>query len=202
MTVSTQRDRLLGLLDSTPIVRSSEIRRHGIDAKTVQRMVEAGDIVQVSRGVYARPDLDARSHHSLVEAQMIVQSGVVCLLSALSFHEVGTQAPRDVWMAVRRGSRVPKAGQSPIRVVTFSGQAFTEGVEQYEIEGIPVRIYSVAKTIADCFKYRNKLGTDVAIEALREAVHARRVDVNELLRCADICRVRSAMTPYLESVYQ
>ena len=202
MATQTQRDRLLELLDSTPVLRAGEIIRQGIDAKTVQRMVETGDIRRVSRGIYARPDLDVQSHHSLVEAQMIVDSGVVCLLSALSFHEIGTQTPRNIWMAIARGSRVPKTTHQPIRVVTFSGQAFTEGVEKHEIEGISVRVYSAAKTVADCFKYRNKMGTDVAIEALRDIVRTRKANVDELLRFADICRVRNVMTPYLESIVQ
>ena len=202
MATHTQRDRLVELLDSAPVLRVSEIRRQGIDSKTVQRMVETGDIRRISRGIYASPDLDVQSHHSLVEAQMIVDSGVVCLLSALSFHEIGTQSPRQIWMAIARGSRVPKTTHQPVRVVTFSGSAFTEGVEKHEIEGISVRVYSGAKTIADCFKYRNKLGLDVAIEALRDVVRTRKANVDELLRFADICRVRNVMTPYLESIVQ
>jgi predicted transcriptional regulator of viral defense system len=165
-------------------------------------MVERGEILRISRGLYGRLDTDASSHHSLVEAQMIVGSGVVCLLSALSFHEIGTQSPRMVWIAVARGSRVPRTAHQPIRVVSFSGRAFTEGIEEHLIEGVAIGVYSAAKTVADCFKYRFKLGTDVAIEALHEIVQSRKASADELLHFADICRVRSVMTPYLESVYQ
>lgn len=202
MTSQTQRDRLIKLFESTPILKSREIVEHHIDPKTVQRMVESGEVQRIARGIYARPDLEPESHHSLVEAQMIVDTGIVCLLSALSYHEIGTQIPRWVWMAVSRGTRLPKTPNHPIKVVTFTGEAFSEGIEEHEIEGFTVHIYSAAKTVADCFKYRNKIGTDVALEALREALQTRKAAVEEILHYADICRVRNVMMPYLESVLQ
>lgn len=202
MTSQTQRERLIELFKSTPILKSRDIAKHDIDAKTVQRMVESGEVQRIARGIYARPDLEPGSHHSLVEAQMIVGNGVACLLSALSFHEIGTQTPRRVWIAVSRGARPPKVTEHPIKVVTFSGEAFSAGIEEHQIEGFIVRVYSAAKTVADCFKYRNKIGTDVAVEALREALQTRKTNANEILHYADICRVRNVMMPYLESVLQ
>jgi predicted transcriptional regulator of viral defense system len=163
-------------------------------------MVESGEVQRIARGIYARPDLEHGSHHSLVEVQMIVTNGVVCLLSALFYHEIGTQTPRQVWIATPRGVRHPKTTDHPIKVVAFSGEAFSEGIEEHEIERLTVRVYSAAKTVADCFKYRNKIGTDVAIEALRETLRTRKASANEILHYADICRVRNVMMPYLESV--
>ena len=198
----TQRERLIELFESTPVLKSSEIAEHEIDPKTVQRMVESGEVRRIARGIYAHRDLEPESYHSLVEAHMIVDTGVVCLLSALSYHEIGTQTPRRVWIAVSRGTRVPKTTNHPIKVVTFSGAAFSEGIEDHKIEGIKVHLYSAAKTVADCFKYRNKIGSDVAVEALRKILQARKANADEILHYADICRVRNVMMPYLESVLQ
>jgi predicted transcriptional regulator of viral defense system len=200
MASQTQRERLIELFESTPILKSRDITEHDIDAKTVQRMVERGEVQRIARGIYTRPDLEPGSHHSLVEAQMIVENGVACLLSALSFHEIGTQTPRRIWIAVSRGARLPKITDHLIKVVTFSGKAFSAGIEDHDIEGLAVRVYSAAKSVADCFKYRNKIGTDVAVEALREALQTRKTNANEILHYADICRVRNVMMPYLESV--
>ena len=202
MASQTQRERLIELFESTPILKSRDITEHDIDAKTVQRMVKRGEVQRIARGIYARPELEPGSHHSLVEAQMIVGNGVACLLSALSFHEIGTQTPRRIWIAVSRGARLPKITDHLIKVVTFSGEAFSAGIEEHEIEGLAVRLYSAAKTVVDCFKYRNKIGTDVAVEALREALQTRKTNANEILHYADICRVRNVMMPYLESVLQ
>ncbi|MBT3272530.1 MAG: transcriptional regulator [Spirochaetales bacterium] len=200
MTDQTQRERLIELFKFTPILKSSDLAEHKIDSKTVQRMAESGEVRRIARGIYTRPDVEADSHHSLVEAQMIVDAGVLCLLSALSYHEIATLTPSRVWIAVPRGTRLPKIANHPIKVVTFSGEAFSEGIEEHEIESITVGVYSVAKTVADCFKYRNKLGNYVAVEALREALQARKASADEILHYAGICRVRNVMMPYLESV--
>lgn len=198
----TQRERLIQLFDSSPVLKADTIVSHGIDRKTIQRVVETGEIQRIGRGLYYLSDYEVDRHHSYVEAQMLVQSGVVCLLSALSFHEMGTQSSRYVWLAVPRRSRLPKTGDRPLKIVTFSEPSFFAGIEQHELEGVTVKVYSPAKTVADCFKYRNKLGIDVAIEALREAVHGKNVSPDDVLHFADICRVRSVVVPYLESVVQ
>ena len=126
--------------------------------------------------------------------------GIVCLLSALSFHEIGTQVPSRVWIALDRRARKPAHEWPPLRFVRFSGEALTEGVETHTIEDVAVRVYSVTKTLADLFKYRNKLGLDVALEALKEVWRSGRLDVDELMRFARICRVERVIRPYLESV--
>ena len=200
MVPRTQRDRLLELLRLTPVIRSREISGNGVDRKTIQRMVDSGEISRVSRGLYSLPDADPHSHQSLVEAQKTIESGVICLLSALSFHQIGTQTPREVWMAVPRGTRTLRSGSLPTQVVTISGPAFSEGVEEHELSGMKIRVYSPSKTVADCFKFRNKVGTDIAIEALRDVLRAGMASADELLRYAEICRVRRVMTPYLESM--
>ena len=126
--------------------------------------------------------------------------GVVCLLSALRFHALTTQAPFEVWLAIPKSARVPKAGYPPLRIVRFSGIALTEGIEDHIVDGVPVRVTSVAKTVVDCFKYRNKIGLDVALEALHEAWRAKRVTMDELWHFAAMCRVANVMRPYLESL--
>jgi predicted transcriptional regulator of viral defense system len=124
----------------------------------------------------------------------------VCLLSALQYHDIGTHLPSEVWIAIDRRARRPALRYPPLRIVRYTGEALTEGVESHHVEGREVRIYNVAKTIADCFKYRNKIGLDVALEALREAWRARRFKLEELDRYAAICRVQRVMQPYLESL--
>ena len=202
MSRRTQRERLIQLFDSTPVLKAATIASHGIDRKTIQRVVENGEILRIGRGLYCLSDYEVDRHHSYVEAQMLVRCGVVCLLSALSFHEIGTQSPRYVWLAVPRRSRLPKTGDQPLKIVTFSEPAFSAGIEQHELEGVTVKVYSPAKTVADCFKYRNKLGIDVAIEALRETVRHKNASPDEVLHFADICRVRNVVVPYLESAVQ
>jgi predicted transcriptional regulator of viral defense system len=200
MPFQTQHERLMELFESSPVLKATAIVEHGVDRKTIQRMVQTGEIQRIGRGLYRLSDHAVGSYHSFVEAQMLVESGVVCLLSALFFHEMGTQTPRSVWLAVPRPSRIPNTADQPLRIVTISEPAFSAGIERHEIEGVTVKVYSPAKTIADCFKYRNKLGIDVAIEALREAVRWKKASPDELLRFAEVCRVRTVMMPYLESV--
>jgi predicted transcriptional regulator of viral defense system len=139
-------------------------------------------------------------HHGLALAAAAAPKAVICLLSALSFHQVGTQLPHEVWIALDRRSRRPSLRYPPLRVVRFGGETLTEGVETHRIEGETVRVYSVAKTIADTFKYRNKIGLDVALEALREAWRARRFTMDKIYRYARICRVERVMRPYLEAL--
>lgn len=139
-------------------------------------------------------------HHTLAEAAKRVPTGIVCLLSALAFHGMTTQSPHEVWLAIDVKARKPKADWPPIRIVRFSGRARTFGVEKHLIEGVEVLATSRAKTVADCFKYRNKIGTDVAIEALRQYLGKRGRSMDDLLRAADVCRVARVMKPYIESL--
>lgn len=139
-------------------------------------------------------------HHSLADAVRLVPNGVVCLLSALQFHELTTQAPREVWLALPNKAWAPKVTGLKVRVVRFSGAALAEMIEVHEVEKVAVRVYSPAKTIADAFKYRNKIGLDVAIEALRDCLRQRRATMDELWRAAKVCRMENVMRPYLETL--
>ena len=157
-------------------------------------------IQQVGRGLYTLDDAEPTEHHTLAEACKRVPHGVVCLLSALRFHGLTTQAPYEVWMAIGEKARRPAADHPPMRFARFSGEAMTAGVEEYPVDGVAVRVYSPAKTVADCFKYRNKIGLDVAIEALRDCRRQRKATNDQLWHFAKVCRVARVMKPYLEAV--
>jgi predicted transcriptional regulator of viral defense system len=139
-------------------------------------------------------------HASLAEVARKHPQAIVCLLSALRFHDLTTQSPFEVWLAIPNKARAPRMDFPPLRIVRFSGAALSDGVEEHRVEGVPVRVTSVARTVADCFKYRNKIGLDVALEALRDSWQEKRVRMDELWRFATLCRVASVMRPYLESL--
>ncbi len=197
---SPVEQRVLRLVQRLGIVRPRDLRAHGLPGEALWRLARRGLVEQRSRGVYAPADHEFTEHHSLAEAAKRVPRGVICLLSALRAHDLTTQLPHEVWIAIDRKARLPKSGAAKLRVVRFSGKALTEGVERRTIEGVTVPIYNVAKTVADCFKYRNKIGLDVALEALREAWGARRSTSQDLWKYAEICRVTNVMRPYLESL--
>jgi predicted transcriptional regulator of viral defense system len=162
-------------------------------------MVRAGQLEQVARGLYAPAGFAATEHHGIAAAIARVPGGVVCLLSALQFHRLGTQAPFEVWLAIGTKARKPLVVDLPLRIMRFSGRALREGVETRTIEGVEVKVTTAARTVADCFKYRNKIGLDVALEALREYRRSRR-SVDDLTRAARVVRVANVMRPYLEAV--
>jgi predicted transcriptional regulator of viral defense system len=155
---------------------------------------------RVSRGVYRLPNRTITEHDGLAVVAAAVPQGAITLLSALQFHQIGTQLPSQVWIALDRRARRPALKYPPLRIVRYSGAALVEGIETHRVEGQVVRIYSAAKTIADCFKYRNKVGLEVALEALREGWRARRFTLNELDRYARVCRVQHVMRPYIEAL--
>ncbi|MEX2470918.1 MAG: transcriptional regulator, partial [Gemmatimonadota bacterium] len=158
-------------------------------------------LLEVAPGLFKHPDTEFTEKHGFAEAAKLVPRGVVCLVSALAFHEVGTQMPRRTWMALNRENRQePGVSDPPMEFVWFTGAAFEEGQEVHQVEGVDVRVYSVAKTVADLFKYRKKLGTDVALEALHEAWRDRLFTMDELDRYAGVCRVRTVMRPYLQTL--
>jgi predicted transcriptional regulator of viral defense system len=196
----TSRGRLLALAKKRPILRAADVARLGVHTQVLTRLVAEGALVRVGRGRYRSPSAHVTEHHGLALVSATVPRGVVCLLSALVFHEIGTQNPTEVWVAVDRRARAPKVAWPPLRVLRFSGRALAEGVEAHRIEGETVRVYSLAKTIADCFKYRNKVGVEVALEALKDAWRRRRVRMAELDRYARVCRVERVMRPYLEAL--
>jgi predicted transcriptional regulator of viral defense system len=177
-----------------------EVRKAGIHTHTLTRLVQAGALERVGRGLYRLPDADITEHHGLALVAATVPRAVICLVSALSFHGIGTQLPHEVWIAIDRRARRPLVPWPPLRVFRFSGAALTEGIETHRAEGESLRVYGVAKTLADLFKYRNKVGLDVALEALREAWRDRRFTMAEVTRYARICRVQRVMKPYLEAL--
>lgn len=182
------------------VLRSRDFAAHGVSRVALQRLCERGVLRRLGRGLYGLADAKLTEHHSLAEAAQRVPAGLVCLLSALRFHELTTQNPFEVWLAIDVKAHKPKVDWPPLRVVRFSGEALTFGAEAHRVEGVPVRITSPAKTVADCFKYRNKIGADVAVEALAAYRRERRGTVDELLRAATVDHVAVVMRPYLEAL--
>jgi predicted transcriptional regulator of viral defense system len=184
----------------TGVVRAREIRKAGLHPEYLRKLCTSGHLIRTGRGLYVLADGDFTEHHSLAEACKRVPHGIICLLSALSYHEIGTQNPHQIWMAIDRAMRKPKVDYPPIRIFRFSGPSLKEGIEKIQIEGVSIKVYNPAKTVADCFKYRNKVGIDVAIEALKECWRSRRCTIDELVHYARICRVRNIMQPYMEAI--
>lgn len=200
MPPKTDRARTLMLARRSSGVTAHELSKAGIHRQILSRLVASGDLERIARGLYRLPQQSVTEHHGLAIAAAAAPNGVVCLLSALQYHDIGTQLPSEIWIAIDRRARRPALRYPPLHVVRYSGRALTAGVERHTIEGRTVKVYNVAKTLADCFKYRNKIGLDVALEALREAWRARRITMDELDRYAKICRVERVMRPYLESL--
>jgi len=196
----TDRDRLLGLAHRRGVITTRETARSGIHSQQLTRLVADGVLERVARGQYQLAERPVTEHHGLAVVARAVPRGVICLLSALGVHGIGTQLPAEVWVAIEGRARQPVLAHPPLRVVRFSGRAFTHGVEIRRLEGESIRVYGVAKTLADLFKYRNKVGLDVVLEALREAWRARKFTMEQLDRAARICRVEHVMRPYVEAV--
>ncbi len=182
------------------ILRTAQALRVGIHPGTLYAMRDSGALEVVSRGVYRLADSSPLGNPDLVTVATRVPGGVICLISALAFHELTTQIPHEVHVALARGAEEPRLDQPPIKTYRFTGEAFTEGVETHEIDGVSVRIYSPEKTLADCFKFRSKVGIDTAVEAVRSYRERRTVKVDDLMRYAAICRVQKIIRPYLEAL--
>jgi predicted transcriptional regulator of viral defense system len=192
--------QIVALARKASIIRPDDLERAGIPREHLSRMTKAGTLVRIGRGLYALPNAPVTAGRSLAEVAKAAPNGVVCLLSALRFHELTTQGPHQIWLAVENKAWRPKALTWPVTLVYMSGVAFSAGIEVHSIEKIPVRIYNAAKTVADCFKYRNKIGLDVAIEALRDYLRRHRGGADEVWRYAKICRVTRVMQPYLDAM--
>jgi predicted transcriptional regulator of viral defense system len=182
------------------LLRASELTRHGLSRGQIMRLTQQGELLRVSRGLYSRPDATVTENHTLAQVCARVPHGVICLVSALQFHELTTQNPWQVWLLIENHARAPQMEYPPLRLVRAGGEAFAAGVVEQKIEGVTVRVTSVAKTIADCFKYRNKIGLSTALEALKEALTERRTDRAALHEYARLCRVEHVMAPYLEAL--
>lgn len=196
----SKREAVLDLAQKQGVLSAKDLEARSIPPAYLWQLYQDGKLERAGRGLYYLPEAELTEHHSLVEAAHRVPRGVICLLSALRFHELTTQAPRKVWLAIDRKAHLPKSDDLPLHIVRFSGEALSEGIEEHLIEGVQVKIYCPAKTVADCFKYRNKIGLDVAIESLRESLRERRAGVDDIWKYAQICRVANVMRPYLEIV--
>lgn len=196
----TVETKVLELARERGLLRPRDLAWADLPADYPWRLYRKGELERVGRGLYALPGADLTEHHTLAEAALRVPHGVVCLLSALRFHDLTTQAPYEVWMAIDVKARRPKEESIPLRIVRFSGKALTAGVEEHEVEGVGIKVYSPAKTVADCFKYRNKIGLDVALEALRDYWKSERASADDLWNYAKVCRMANVMRPYMEAL--
>ena len=181
------------------MLRMVEAIRAGIHRNTLYAMLDAGMIERLSRGLYRLTGVLPLGNPDLVTVSQKAPQSVICLISALAHYELTTQIPHEVYIAISRNSEPPRFDYPPVRVFRFSGDAFSEGIERHQVDSVQVRIYSREKTLADCFKYRNKIGLDTTLEALRLYRQQRRVNVDVLMRFAEVCRVASVMRPYLEA---
>ena len=197
---SSKLEQTLILIKEKGVLRPRDLVPYGISRQTLKYLCERGDVERVGRGLYVSPDSSITQYHSLAEAAKRIPKGIICLLSALSFHELTTHNPSQVWMAINRKGWAPELDLPFIRLVTFSTSALEYGIETHEIEGVEVKIYTPAKTIADCFKYRNKIGLDIAIDALRDCLRQSKASIDQLIDAAEICRVSNVICPYLESI--
>jgi predicted transcriptional regulator of viral defense system len=196
---SSQR-QLAASARSKAVLQPRDFARLRIHPQEISRLVSKGELIRVGRGRYMLPQAEHSENLGLALVAAAVPRSVVCLLSALRFHGIGTQAPHEVWIAVEQGAARPRLDYPPVRVTLISGSAFTFGVERHQLDGVSVRMYSPAKTVADCFKFRNKTGLDVAIEALREVLRAKLCTREELCAAAKVCRVTTVIRPYLEAL--
>lgn len=200
MSTDTHTQRVLELASQRGLLRASDLDAINAPRIVLTRLTAAGLLDKVGRGLYRLPSLPGSEHESLATVAAKVPQAVFCLLTALQFHELTTQLPRQVWIAMPRGSHVPRIDYPPIKMVQMTGDVYTEGIETVERDGVKLRVYGVAKTVADCFKHRNKIGLDVALEALKDVRIKRRASADDLWRYAKTCRVANIMRPYLEAV--
>ena len=181
------------------ILRTSELLKLGVHPRTLYQMRESGEIIELSRGVYRLAELPELENSDLVAVARRVPSGVICLVSALSFHALTTEIPHEVYLAIPRGKEKPRLDYPPTRVFHFSAESFSAGVEEYDTDGNLIKVFSPEKTIADCFKFRNKIGLDVAIEALKRCL-VKNGSRQKILEFARLCRVEKVIRPYLEAI--
>jgi predicted transcriptional regulator of viral defense system len=198
--METAVKRLLQLAQKQSVISGKDLDALGIPRNTLVRLVRSGKLLRVGRGLYSSPQAPATEHRTLAEVCKKIPQAVICLSSALRFHELTTENPFEVWIAVKRRSWTPRMDYPPIRVMHFSGEAFDFGITEHSVEGGKIRVYSPAKTVADCFKFKGRVGTELAIEALREAVRKRKTTMDELWEAAKVCRVSNVMRPYMESL--
>jgi predicted transcriptional regulator of viral defense system len=192
--------QIIQLIQEKGIIRPQDVEAIGIARVYLHRLYQQGVVERAGRGLYRLPDAPVDSHHSFAEVIKRCPKGVISILSALEFHQLTTQLPFEVWLTIEANHWKPRIDYPPTQIIYVSGDAFQYGIETHTISGVPVPIYGVAKTIADCFKFRNKIGLDVALEALKQVVHEKRVTIDALWQSAQVCRISSVMKPYLEAL--
>jgi predicted transcriptional regulator of viral defense system len=197
---ASHEQQVLRLARASTLLRARDLAQKGLPTITLTRLVQAGKLERIARGLYGLPGAPTSEHRSLAEVAARVPKGVVCLLSALRLHEIGTQAPFEVWLAIPQSMVTPRLDQPAIRVVRMSDAALAEGVQKLKIDGIKVAVFNPARTVVDCFKFRNKIGLDVALEALRDGWRQRKFSLDELWRYATTARVANVMRPYIEAI--
>ena len=200
---SVKRDwheALKELFDGETVLRSKGLEQRGLSRTRIREAMDAGELKRIGRGLYALSGAEPSEHHSLVQVAKRVPHSAICLLSALRFHDLTSQNPHEVWIAIGPKDRKPTLEYPSIKVVRYGDERFEIGLEDHQLEGTLVRVYSVARTVVDLFSYRNKIGLDVALEALREGWKSRRFTLAEINRIAGLCRMRTVMKPYLESL--
>ena len=198
--MSVKEEKVIQLVYKMGILRPRDLDAYGIPREYLRRLHQQGRLDRTRRGLYIIPNMEITEYHNMAEACKMIPHGVICLLSALQFHELTTQNPFQIWIAIDYKARLPEEKGLSLRIVRFSAHALHDGIEGHQIEKVEIKIYSIAKTIADCFKYRNKIGLDVSMEALRDGWREGRFTMDELWKYAKICRVSNVMRPYLESL--
>lgn len=199
-SLSGQEQEVLDLARRNGVLRSRDLAEKDYPRSTLNRLVRKGVLQRVSRGLYRAIDVESTEHHTLAEVAKSHPRAVVCLLSALLFHDLTTQLPRRIWLAVENKSWAPRQDPVKFEVVWLTGKAFSEGIETHDVGGVPVQVYNPAKTVADCFKFRKRIGTDVAVEALRETLRERKATPADIVAYARICRVETVIRPYVEAL--
>ena len=195
-----RKQKILELAKKMGIIRPRDVEAEGISRMYLHRMYQRGEIERIGRGLYVLPQSMNSESFSLAEVAKQIPDGVICLISALHFHNLTTQVPHKVWVAIENKKWEPEFRYPPIELVRLTGSAFSFGIEIHEVNNVTTKIYSPAKTVADCFKFRNKIGLDIALEALRETKGNREATVDELWEAAKVCKMTNVMRPYLEAI--
>ena len=200
MSTTKPIERAMQYVRRKGIVRPRDLEALGIPREYLLRLHRQGKLSRSGRGIYTLPEAAVTERHSYAQVAKRVPEAVLCLLSALAFHELTTQSPAAVWIALGKGARKPAILSPSLRVVRLTEPSLSEGVEKHTVEGVSVRAYSAAKTVADCFKFRNKIGLDIAIEALKDSLRQKKATINDIYRYAKICRVSNVIRPYMEAL--
>jgi predicted transcriptional regulator of viral defense system len=197
--METQIDQIIRLARKQGMVSSANLHPNGISPSLLCYMANRGMLRRVSRGVYALPD-HISVHETFIEIALKIPNGVICLLSALQFHELTSQMPFETWVAIKKGSHYPRSLNVPVKIIQLSGENFSAGIKTITEDGIKISVYNPAKTVVDCFRFRNKIGSDVAVDALRDAIKQKQATTDEIWEYARLCRATKVMRPYMEAI--